>query len=653
MLAFMLLAAVSSESARADVFRNVPEALAEGYQLVYSLPIEDQATYNITGSVPYSVDNSASITSPFDRIAYYLELDSGPGLYYAYASMDAFTSDVSQIGLPISSIGASFQRLVSNMNVASNSGGVTTGSGITTGNIEFWPRNYGTGNSSGVPGASGSVYDLGDEPVAGGDYGSFQIHNYGAGETILSYNQWGGEAPEVNGDVGIGTAPSGHPDWTFANNSPNYSVKNLQILVRPSSLSIDTSLERAVFQRDSQNEASVPISGSVVEGISSIEARAIPRPGSTGTATDWQVIDASPEGGSYAGELTLYGGWYDVEVRSLSETTVVDQRVMERVGVGEVFVTAGQSNSANHGSVTLTAADDRVSAFDLTNWSHADDPQPIATGSGGSPWAAFGDAVAADQEVPVGLVSVGWGGTSVEQWLPGGDLYIRLRDALETLGPDGARAVLWHQGETDNILNTSTADYRERLKAIIAQSRIDAGFDIPWGVAQASFVPPADIDQNIIDAQQQVAAHDPLNFVGALTDDLTGPKWRPDGIHFNEMGLREHAARWHSSVITSVVSAPDPGIASAYPFRVVAAPNPFATQTTIDYELAQSGHVTLEIFDLQGRMVRRLVDAEQDAGGHQTSWDGRSEDGRRASGIYFYRVLTNGHTSGHKLILMQ
>lgn len=111
--------------------------------------------------------------------------------------------------------------------------------------------------------------------------------------------------------------------------------------------------------------------------------------------------------------------------------------------------------------------------------------------------------------------------------------------------------MLWHQGESDNILDTSTADYVQRLESIIAQSRIDAGFDIPWGIAQASFVPSAvpPIHQGVIDAQALVAANDPLNFVGALTDDLTGPTWRaPDLIHFNGAGLQEHANRWHSAI---------------------------------------------------------------------------------------------------------
>jgi hypothetical protein len=649
-LAIVCLAAATSATARADVFSNVPEALAENYQLVYTLSIEDQASYNITGSVPYTVDNSASITSPFDRIAYYLELDTGGGLEYAYASMDAFTSNASQIGLPIDAIGTSFQRLVSNLNVVSNSSGVTTGTGMATGNIEFWPRNYATNNALGIPGASSSTYDFGDERAGDGNYGSFQVHNHGAGETIFAYNQWGGVVPGTDDDVGIGNAPTGHPDWTFASNASTYSIKNLQVLVRPSSLSIDARLERADFQRDPQNEAGVLLTGAVVDGITSVEARAMPRAGGGGTATAWQVIDGSPGGGSYAGTLTLDGGWYDIDVRALLGATVVEQRTVERVGVGDVFVTAGQSNSANHGSDLLTATDDRVSAFDLNAWRHADDPQPIATGSGGSPWPALGDGLVAEHGVPVGLISVGWGGTSVEQWLPGGSLYPRLKDALQALGPNGARAVLWHQGETDNVLNTSTADYRARLEAVIAQSRFDAGFDIPWGIALASFVPPSDTDQNIIDAQQQVAENDLLNFVGASTDDLIGPAWRaPDGIHFNEAGLREHAARWRVEVPTTDVA--DQG----NPSRIqLAFPNPFVSGGPLSVTLPKSALVELSIYGVAGRHVTTLHRGVLPAGAHDFTWDIRGDDGSLVmTGVYFIRVDAGMSSLGRKLIVVR
>ena len=124
---------------------------------------------------------------------------------------------------------------------------------------------------------------------------------------------------------------------------------------------------------------------------------AIPRTAGGGIPTSWRVIDASPSGNVYSGELNLFAGWYDVTIRAKNGSTVVTEDTIERVGVGDVFVIAGQSNSANHGSDLLTPVDDRVSAFDLTNWQHAADPQPIATGNGGSPWPALGDAIAADQ----------------------------------------------------------------------------------------------------------------------------------------------------------------------------------------------------------------------------------------------------------------
>ncbi len=237
---------------------------------------------------------------------------------------------------------------------------------------------------------------------------------------------------------------------------------------------------------------------------------------------------------------------------------------VDRFGVGDVYITAGQSNSANHGSSRLTPADDRVSAYDIVSgtWQFAADPQPVATGSGGTPWPALGDLLAVAGDIPIGFVSVGWGGTSVQQWLPGGTLYPRLQDALDALGPEGLRAVLWHQGESDAAAGTSAALYAQRLEAIIAQSRIDAGWDVPWGVALASYRPGVGGDPDVIGGQLAVINGDPLVFQGASTDDMIVP-YRDGatygGIHFNEAGLREHAARWQTALdATGAGEIPEP-----------------------------------------------------------------------------------------------
>ena len=83
------------------------------------------------------------------------------------------------------------------------------------------------------------------------------------------------------------------------------------------------------------------------------------------------------------------------------------------VGVGEVFVIAGQSNSANYGEEKLSTKTGLVAAFDGTRWQVANDPQPGTRGSGGSFVPPFGDAMAERFKVPVGIVACGVGGTSV------------------------------------------------------------------------------------------------------------------------------------------------------------------------------------------------------------------------------------------------
>ena len=167
----------------------------------------------------------------------------------------------------------------------------------------------------------------------------------------------------------------------------------------------------------------------------------------------------------------------------------------------------------------------------------------------------FGDLLADQLDVPIGIVSIGWGGTTVGEWLPNASgpdsapLYNRLQDAFESLGPNGARAVLWHQGESDALNETDQETYASRLSTIIDQSRTDAGFEIPWGVALAAFQPQNPVDGNavILDAQRDVIRNDPLVFAGPNTD-LLGPDLRYDDIHFNEEGLHQHGALWTTAV---------------------------------------------------------------------------------------------------------
>ena len=159
-------------------------------------------------------------------------------------------------------------------------------------------------------------------------------------------------------------------------------------------------LEWSVHQRDARNKAWVPVSGTSLAG-SVAEARAVPRDDS-GIATEWQAI-ATAADGTFDGGLPVLRGWYDIEVRS---TLDPDTATIERVGVGEMFVIAGQSNAGSHGSPKQTPDDERVTAHALDfpppfppyrdnwaetgEWAFATDPQPISTGWGGQSMAGIG-----------------------------------------------------------------------------------------------------------------------------------------------------------------------------------------------------------------------------------------------------------------------
>lgn len=199
---------------------------AKHYQLALDLDLA-----KLGPTITYDVDNRAKITQPFDRIAYFLELQGGDGnTQFVFVSMDAFTASLDKIGIPTAASGARFQQDVANLNVYSNVRGIVTGTNLTGGNIEFWPNNYGQANAANVPNASGQTYDFGDQPADPTDgYGCMQVHNHNAKQTLFAVNHW---REGKGADIGIGNRPTDHPDWTFAGNAGSWSAKRLRVLVR-------------------------------------------------------------------------------------------------------------------------------------------------------------------------------------------------------------------------------------------------------------------------------------------------------------------------------------------------------------------------------------------------------------------------------------
>ncbi len=83
-------------------------------------------------------------------------------------------------------------------------------------------------------------------------------------------------------------------------------------------------------------------------------------------------------------------------------------------------------------------------------------------------------------------------------------------------------------------------------------------------------------------------------------------------------------------------------------------PNPFNPRTIISFELARTGPVSLNIYDLRGRLVRTLVDSDLPAGYHDVTWDGLDRSGKMsASGVYFTKLETDGSAKVNKMTLVR
>ncbi|MEY4541657.1 MAG: hypothetical protein RLZZ306_3414, partial [Bacteroidota bacterium] len=316
-----------------------------------------------------------------------------------------------------------------------------------------------------------------------------------------------------------------------------------------SQISISSPVIRQIFQRDLNNQAIVTITGSYSQPIDTIQVKFTPVKAGQGVAIDWTVIKSAPLGGLFKGSIVVKGGWYTMEVRGLLGGKLVGSvSRLERVGVGEVFVIAGQSNAGGSGLLETNetaATDDRVNCanflsprtyYDGLPFQHADLSQFSIiefsqlkktsaigpTGLGPYYWGKVGDALSAKLNVPIMFFNTAWAGASLKTYrfsaenptkrtpsdffpddpdyaYPVGYPYVNLSQVLRYYGINlGVRAVLWMEGETHNLLNlnaqaegkpipTTIDSYLDDMRRLVKRSRQDLGTNkLAWVVARTS-----------------------------------------------------------------------------------------------------------------------------------------------------------------------
>jgi flagellar hook assembly protein FlgD len=83
-------------------------------------------------------------------------------------------------------------------------------------------------------------------------------------------------------------------------------------------------------------------------------------------------------------------------------------------------------------------------------------------------------------------------------------------------------------------------------------------------------------------------------------------------------------------------------------------PNPFNPSTTIEYEIPKTGLVEINIYNVQGRLVKKLDNSLHQSGTQKIVWNGRDNFGNTtASGIYFCQVKFAGDILVKKIVLIK
>jgi hypothetical protein len=146
---------------------------------------------------------------------------------------------------------------------------------------------------------------------------------------------------------------------------------------------------------------------------------------------------------------------------------------------------------------------------------------------------------------------------------------------------------------------------------------------------------------------------DPWNIAQCGTDSLAITKRTRDVLTW--LGAPANQPECVPDDLLTIGVGDQGGVPIAQTMLFQNAPNPFNPQTTVRYDLAEKTHVKLQIFDVNGRLVRTLVDKVQIPESYRMTWDGTSDAGKPvASGVFWARLSTStGFTASTKMVVLK
>ncbi len=220
-----------------------------------------------------------------------------------------------------------------------------------------------------------------------------------------------------------------------------------------------------------------------------------------------------------------------------------------------IALTFGQSNAANYGKNPYTPHNAFVYNFHKGKLYTAKDPLLGATGKGGSVWTRLGDKlIDSGLYNKVIFIPIAVDGTTIERWVRGGYCFERLEQTLKILDSLNIRLthIFWHQGESDNVYNTTKEKYKVHLGAILQTLRKYQSAKFYVSIASYHSVPiakPLGVDYAIREAQKEFINENKGVLVGPDTDTLIHAIHRYDSVHFSDFGMTAFAQLWFNAIL--------------------------------------------------------------------------------------------------------
>ena len=261
-----------------------------------------------------------------------------------------------------------------------------------------------------------------------------------------------------------------------------------------------------ILQQDDRGVAAIESNGRWPHDLSGIVQLRILREADGSTVIDWQSANTvTGPLWSHTFDNVPAGGLYRLETRLLVNETAPEWGphgdVIHHLGVGDLWVIAGQSNAAGYGRGPIDDPPE-LGIHILKNnerWDIAAHPLNDPTGSthanveiaspGHSPYLAFARHLRRSLHYPIGLIQTALGNTSLSNWnpseTPDAPLYRNLFHCVKLAG-GRVRGVLWYQGESDT--NPGLAEtYEARFAAFVARLRADLNYPrLPIVLAQSN-----------------------------------------------------------------------------------------------------------------------------------------------------------------------